>query len=136
MKLFAASLEYAPQQRIDGEQLVYARLRVVCEADGITLWESDFTNLEDELLENDIHVTNIKHVGDVYIAKIDTTKTNMGDFVEWQPNIKTDALCVRTFYTIFNKDRKDMFGSDSAWNTIFLEHRSLADWYNELEAKV
>ncbi len=136
MKLFAASLEYAPQLRIDGEQIIYARLRVICEADGLTLWESDFTNLEEELAENDIYVTNIKQLGDAYVAKIDTDKTNMGDFVEWQPNLKSDSLCVRTFYTIFNKDRKDLFGADSAWNTIFLENRSLADWYKELEAKV
>ena len=38
--------------------------------------------------------------------------------------------------TILNKDGKDMFGTDSAWNTIFLGNRALADWYRELEAKV
>jgi hypothetical protein len=136
MKLFAAAIEYAPQVRIDGEQLTYVRLKVICEADGLTLWEGDFEDIEAELAENDIHVKTIRRLGDNYVARIDVSRTNIADFVEWAPNVKTDSLCLRTFYTILNKDGKDMFGIDSAWNTVFLGDRSLADWYRELEAKV
>ena len=135
MKLFAATIEYAPSTRIDGEQLIYTRLKVICEADGQTLWEG-IDNVTQELAENDIYVSMVKRVGDDFVARIDTEKTDIGAFVEWTPNVKTDSLCVRTFYTIMNKDRKDLFGADSSWNTTFLGERSLADWYSELEAKV
>lgn len=136
MKLFAAAIEYAPSQRIDGEQLIYVRLKVICEADGLTLWESDFEDINQELTDNGICVRTINKYGDDYIARIDASSTNISDFVEWTPSVKTDSLCMRTFYTILNKDGNDMFGVDSAWNTIFLGGRSLADWHRELEAKV
>ncbi len=136
MKLFAAALEYSPQTRIDGEQLVYVRLKVICEADGLTLWEQDFEDITAELAENDIYVKRVNRLDDDYVACIDTTKTDMSAFVEWTPNVKTDSLCIRTFYTIYNKDKQDIFGSDSAWNTIFLSDRPLAEWYQKLEAKV
>lgn len=135
MRLFAATLEYAPSTRIDGEQIVYTRLKVICEADGLTLWEG-VDDVDQELAENDIFVTFSKRIDSDYIARIDTDKTDISAFVEWTPNVKTDSLCVRTFYTIMNKDKNDLFGSDSTWNTTFLGDRSLADWYSALEAKV
>ncbi len=136
MKLFAAAVEYSSQLRIDGEQLIYVRLKVICDANGQDLWEEDFEDVKAELAENDIHVIAIIPIGGDVVARIDTTKTNMSDFVEWTPNVKTDALCVRTFYTILNKDKKDMFGTDSAWNTIFMGNRALSEWFGVLEAKV
>ncbi len=136
MKLFAATVEYAPSLRIDGERLIYVRLKVICEANGSSLWEEDFEDVETTLAENDIYTSSVKIMGNDCIARIDTSKTDMSAFVEWTPTVKTDSLCIRTFYTILNKDKLDMFGKDSAWLTIFMGDRSLAEWFKLLEAKV
>lgn len=74
---------------------------------GAVLWkENSSLSLENDILHpNGIYLENkpIKWK-DAYFCKVDTTKTEMNDFYQWNEIPKeSDMFCWRTFYTFGDK---------------------------------
>jgi hypothetical protein len=74
---------------------------------GTTLWkESPSLQLEADILHpNGIYLEETPFQWkDVYFCKVDTTKTEMDDFYQWDEISKqSDMFCWRTFYTFGNE---------------------------------
>lgn len=131
--LCVGSIDYSSKGSLDGKQLTWIRLRLLCDSDGHSLWNDSFTDIDDvrqTLVSNDIDIYNIvQHDANTFIALAKSSSIN--ELNEWNPNGLNNGLCVRTFITIIC-DKSDMFGQDSCWPTTYMGNDSIYNWYNHL----
>ncbi len=135
-KLCCGSLEFCKKKRLDGENITWIKLRILCDSDGYTLWNDSFTDLADVracLESNGIQVYHVKEeTKGLYVAR--ATSVAMNELNEWQPESPhNQGLCVRTFITILNDDNNDMFSSDSCWLTTQIGNKSINHWYESIK---
>jgi hypothetical protein len=130
MEIFAAALEYAPGQRLDGTACTFVRFRVIVDGEA-GLWTED--DCVAALQENDIAVHSAKVVDGTYIARINAAATDLSGFVEWQPDNASDTLTLRTFLTVLGPQGTSLFSDDDCWHTIRVGGRPLSYWYERLK---
>jgi hypothetical protein len=143
--LCVGSLEYHEQEGLNGDSHVWVRLRLICEADGKTLWHDSFNSIKDvkqALNDNDIEFYDVVKAptsdGDtnIYIAR--AKSQSISTFSTWNPDsCSDDSLYVRTFITIFNKhsteSTKDIFNKDSCWDSTIIDTKSINDWFEKIK---
>jgi hypothetical protein len=122
MQLFPVAIDYSKGQSLDGTLLQFVRMRVI--VDGNALWTED--DPVAALADSEITTKSMTIRDDVAVAIIDTAKTDLSQFSEYE--IGTYQLCVRTFLTIMDAGRP-VFGRDDCWDTIYLGPKSCNDWY-------
>jgi hypothetical protein len=137
--LCVGSIEYSSRNSLNGEQLLWVRLRVICESDGKTIWNDTFNSIKDvqeTLLENDIAVHDIIQVSpDIFVARAKTE--SMNNLAEWKPGCNPDELYVRTFLTVIDANtNQDIFERDSCWLTTLLGDRPIDIWFQHLKSIV
>lgn len=133
--LCCGSLEYFDKKRLDGENIRWIKLRILCDADGYTLWKDSFTDLADVracLESNGIDVYDVsEEMPGLYVAR--AKAKSMDELAEWNSENSNEGLCVRTFLTCKNNEGHDLFGSDSCWLTTLIGDRSIDTWYERIK---
>ncbi len=145
--LCVGSLEFHEQEGLNGNSHIWARLRLICEADGKTLWHDSFKSIKDvkqALNDNDIEYYDVVKIpksednSNIYIAR--AKSQSIASFAPWLPDsCSDDSLYVRTFITIFNKNSvvsasaKDIFDKDSCWDTTIIDTKSINDWFKKIK---
>ena len=137
--LCVGSIEYCPRNSLNDEQLIWVRLKVICEADGYTLWNDTFNSIEDvraSLTDNDIDVHDILQVNaDTFVARAKAETFNA--LAEWRPDASPHALYVRTFLTVIDaKTNQDIFERDSCWISTMLGDKPIDKWFQHLKSIV
>ena len=89
---------------------------------GIHLWKEDNVRLLEKniLHPNGIYVTTKPtKKRDIYFCPVDTEKTAMNDFYQWDELESTDdtTFCWRTFYLMGEKDKSWLSVPDAQWET-------------------
>ena len=141
--LCVGSLEFHEQEGLHKDTLIWVRLRLICEADGKTLWHDSFKSINDVkkvLDENEIDYYDVVKLADprtnIYVAR--AKSESISAFAPWTPGASVDSLYVRTFLTIINKNGsvsseiKDIFDKDSCWNTVMMDSNSITDWFKKI----
>jgi len=130
--LCIGSLDYSKGTSLDNQPIVWVRLRLLCEADGQSLWTDKFADINDvisTIKTNDISIYDIVQEDEnTFIAR--SASKSMNELTEWEPNGNNEGLCVRTFYTLLNNNNCDLFNQDSYWMTKYIGNKSIHDWYN------
>ena len=139
MSLCVGSIEYHQKKRLDGENITWIKLRLLCDSDGYTLWNDSFTDLADVracLESNGIQVYDVREEApNLYVAR--ATPAAMNELNEWQSgtsNRENQGLCVRTFLTIIDNKADDLFSSDSCWLSTIIGDKSINNWYERIKA--
>ena len=132
--LCVGSLEFHEEEGLNKETLTWVRLRIICEADGSTLWHDNFESISDvknALDENEIDYYNIVKVQpNIYVTR--AKSQSISAFANWMPGVPSDSLYVRTFITIVSKTT-DIFDKDSCWNTTIIDSKSINDWFQKIK---
>ena len=134
------SIEYATAENLETQPLNWIRFKIICEANGRTLWHDSCCNIEDVaqiMNNNDIKYHSIINPEpNIFIVR--AYPKSLAELKDWPSN----EISVRTFYTLQDKDHNDLFNTDSCWlSANLLELKTIDYWYRmikqmELEAKV
>lgn len=133
--LCVGALEYCRKKRLDGETITWIKLRILCDADGYTLWKDSFTDLADVracLESNDIDVYDVREeIPGLYVAR--AKAKSMNELNEWNSEGTNEGLCVRTFLTVKDNNDHDLFASDSCWISTLIGDKSISKWYESIK---
>ncbi len=132
--LCIGSLDYSKNTCLDNKSFTWVRLRLLCDADGRTLWTDSFTDLNDvrqTIANNGIEIYDIvEEAPEIFVARAQSR--SMDELTEWKYNSVNDGLCVRTFLTIINDNKHDLFNQDSCWLTSSIGGKSINEWFNSI----
>jgi hypothetical protein len=133
--LCCGSIEYFKKKRLDGKDLLWIKLRILCDSDGYSLWKDSFVDVNDVrscLQSNEIDVYNVyEKTPGLYIARAKAASIN--ELNEWKVDGPNEGLCVRTFYTIQDLSANDMFSSDSCWLSTMIDDRSIYSLFESIK---
>ena len=133
--LCVGSIDYSMTTRLDGKQSIWTRLRLLCDADGHSLWSDRFIDLNDarqSLIDNGIEFYEINEESpNLFVAR--AKSSSMNELTEWNPNGHNDGLCVRTFITIIDSDTHDLFDQDSCWLTSMVGGHTINKWFHSIK---
>ncbi len=134
-ELCCGSIEYSKKKRLDGKDLIWIKLRILCDSDGSSLWKDSFTDINDVrtcLQNNDIDIYDVyQELPGLYIARAKASSIN--ELNEWNSDGSNEGLCVRTFYTVTDSSGNEMFGSDSCWRSTLIDNKSIYNLFESLK---
>ncbi len=134
--LCCGSLEFCKKKRLDGEYITWIKLRLLCDADGYTLWKDNFTDLADVracLESNGIDIYDVnEEIPGLYVAR--AKAKSIDELTEWNVDGPNEGLCVRTFLTCTDNNDHDLFGSDSCWLSTMISDKSVHNLYERIKA--
>ncbi len=133
--LCIGSLDYSRSTRLDNKSFTWVRLRLLCDADGHTLWTDSFIDLNDArqtIANNGIDIYDIvEEAPDLFVARAQSK--SMDELNEWNYNGDNDGLCVRTFLTIMDDNKHDLFDQDSCWLSSNIGGKSINEWFHSIK---
>ncbi len=134
------SIEYATTENLEKQPIKWIRFKIICEADGRTLWHDTCRTIADvaqTMTDNDIKYHSIINPEpNIFIVR--AKPESLAELKDWP----ADEMCVRTFYTLHDKENNDLFNTDSCWlSNGLVELKTIDYWYRmvkqiELGAKV
>jgi hypothetical protein len=96
------SIEHATSENLEKKPITWIRFKIICEADGRTLWHDTCRTVADvaqTMADNDIKYHSIIHPEpNIFIVR--AKPESLAELKDWP----SDEMCVRTFYTLCNKD--------------------------------
>ncbi len=129
------SIECAEAQNLEKQPLNWIRFKIICEADGRTLWHDSCSTVADVagiMEDNDIKYHSIANPEPgVFIVR--AYAASLAELKDWP----ADEMCVRTFYTLQDISKNDLFNADSCWlSESLIELKTVADWYRLISQMV
>ena len=133
--LCVGSIDYSQNTRLDGKPSIWVRLRLLCDADGKSLWIDKFSDINDarqSLIDNKIEFYEItEECPDLFVAR--AKSSSMNELTEWNSEAPNDGLCVRTFITIMDGGERDLFDQDSCWLTSLVGGYNINKWFHSIK---
>jgi hypothetical protein len=134
------SIEYAITENLEKQPIKWIRFKIICEADGRTLWHDTCRTIADvaqTMTDNDIKYHSIINPEpNIFIVR--AQPESLAELKDWP----SDEMCVRTFYTLYDNENNDLFNTDSCWlSNGLVELKTIDYWYRmikqiEMGAKV
>lgn len=133
--LCVGSIDYSTNTRLDGKTSIWVRLRLLCDADGKSLWTDSFSDINDarqSLIDNGIEFYELtEELPDLFVAR--AKSSSMNELTEWNHAAINDGLCVRTFITIMDNADHDLFDKDSCWLTSEVGGHNINKWFHSIK---